>query len=122
MEVVNVDPDEHDSIMAAVSHMPHMVAYTLMNTVASMKTEHFDDVLPFAAGGLRDITRIAGSDPVMWRDICLMNRDQLLALIDRFKANLDQLREAIEQGQGETMQSAFSHALENRRRLAGTNE
>jgi cyclohexadieny/prephenate dehydrogenase len=92
--VERVSPEVHDDVMAAVSHLPHVAAYSLAGTVRSLG----DAVLGVSGGGLRDTTRIAGSDPVMWRDIFLANRDALLPLVDRFVDDVRALRRLIERG------------------------
>ena len=109
MSVVCMDPDTHDTLMAGVSHLPHMVAYALIHTVTGLSSNDHDAVA-YSAGGFRDFTRIAASDPTMWRDICLTNREPLLAMIDRFSGSLAELREAIEGADGEAMQELFAAA------------
>ena len=109
MSVVCMDPDTHDTLMAGVSHLPHMVAYALIHTVTGLSSNDHDAVA-YSAGGFRDFTRIAASDPTMWRDICLANRKPLLAMIDRFSGSLDELREAIEGADGEALQELFAAA------------
>ncbi len=122
MEVICMDPFEHDRVLGAVSHLPHVVAYALMNAVADVKTPNYDSVLGFSGGGLRDITRIASGDPVMWRDIALANREQVLALIDEFEGALAELKGLIERREGVGLEAAFSRANENRTKLVGANE
>ena len=97
-----------------------MVAYALMNTVGSVRTPSHDQVLSLSAGGLRDITRIASSDPVMWRDICLANRDHILDLIGRFEATLEEIRTQVERGDGEALQASFENANGHRSTLVET--
>lgn len=109
MSVVCMDPDTHDTLMAGVSHLPHMVAYALIHTVTGLSSNDHDAVA-YSAGGFRDFTRIAASDPTMWRDICLANRKPLLAMIDRFSGSLAELREAIEGADGEALQELFAAA------------
>ncbi len=109
MSVVCMDPDTHDTLMAGVSHLPHMVAYALIHTVTGLSCNDHDAVA-YSAGGFRDFTRIAASDPTMWRDICLANRKPLLAMIDRFSGSLDELREAIEGADVEALQELFAAA------------
>jgi prephenate dehydrogenase len=115
-EVVTMTPAEHDRILAATSHLPHMLAYTLIQTFGALPER--ERLERFAAGGFRDLTRIAGSDAVMWRDIALANRDALLAMIDGFEAQLGTLRNAIEAGDGEALQRFFAEARALRRGLA----
>jgi prephenate dehydrogenase len=94
-EVCSMEPGHHDRIFAEISHLPHAVAYALVHAVGSADAEG-ENVLSFSAGGFRDFTRIASSDPVMWRDIALMNREALLASIDGFSASLAELRRRID--------------------------
>lgn len=101
-----MDPLTHDRIFAAVSHLPHMVAYTLVHAVAGSAEEE-ENILAFSAGGFRDFTRIASSDPVMWRDIALMNRGPLLDLLDRYADDLDRLRQRVEAGDGPWLEQFF---------------
>jgi prephenate dehydrogenase len=107
MDVTSLSPDEHDFIFGAVSHLPHIVAYALMNTLGALKTQNDHEVITFSGTGLKDITRIASSNPVMWRDICLSNRDHSLDLIDRFLVKLNEIRSIIEKGDGQGLESKF---------------
>ncbi len=92
--VVCMDGDEHDEVLAAVSHLPHIIAYSMVNSL--LEREGFEEtILSFAAGGFKDFTRIAASHPEMWRDIALMNKDKLLSAINLFQDYLDELKEAI---------------------------
>ncbi len=104
--VVCLNCDEHDEILAAVSHLPHMVAYGMVNCLLTI--EGFEEnIFSFSAGGFKDFTRIAGSDPAMWRDIALMNREKLLSMIERFQSYLEELKEAIEQKDSEKLFAEF---------------
>ncbi|HIJ96139.1 MAG TPA: prephenate dehydrogenase/arogenate dehydrogenase family protein [Desulfuromonadales bacterium] len=94
-EVCSMEPGHHDRIFAEISHLPHAVAYALVHAVGSADAEG-ENVLSFSAGGFKDFTRIASSDPVMWRDIALMNREALLNSIDGFSASLAELRRRID--------------------------
>ena len=107
MKVISLTTDEHDFIFGAVSHLPHIVAYALMNTLGTLKTPGNRDVTAFSGAGLKDITRIASSDPVMWRDICLSNRNHSLDLIDRFQNKLEKIRNTIEKGDGQELKKEF---------------
>ena len=107
MNVISLTTDEHDFIFGAVSHLPHIVAYALMNTLGSLKTQGNRNVTAFSGAGLKDITRIASSDPVMWRDICLSNRNHSLDLIDRFQNKLEKIRNTIEKGDGQELKKEF---------------
>ena len=119
MRVSSMGVDEHDYIFGAVSHMPHMVVYALMNTLGSLKSDNHDQVTSFSGAGLKDITRIASGDPVMWRDICLSNRDSVLHCIDRFQETLSHIRDKIDRGEGESLVREFKTANKHRLDLVG---
>ncbi|HET7597282.1 MAG TPA: prephenate dehydrogenase/arogenate dehydrogenase family protein [Burkholderiales bacterium] len=99
---------EHDDVLAAVSHLPHVVAFALMNALAQRADA--PQVLRHSGGGLRDTVRIAGSSPEMWRDVCLANRDALLAALDGYTAELTRCRTAIEHGDGAALEAMFERA------------
>lgn len=121
MQTLAMDAHEHDIVFGALSHLPHVIAYALMNTVANVKTENYGDILSMSGGGLRDITRIASSDPVMWRDICLKNKQPVVTLINQFQEALDNIKTLIEQDQADALQEAFADANVHRGKLAETN-
>ncbi|MCV6603938.1 MAG: prephenate dehydrogenase/arogenate dehydrogenase family protein, partial [Porticoccaceae bacterium] len=103
---------EHDEVLAATSHLPHMVAFSLVDTLAGMRENR--EIFRYAAGGFRDFTRIASSDPVMWHDIAKANREALVAVIDRLSGNLNTLRDAIDTDDGEHLLGVFTRAREAR--------
>ncbi|MGD2064423.1 MAG: prephenate dehydrogenase/arogenate dehydrogenase family protein [Nitrospirota bacterium] len=105
--VIFMDGADHDGLFAAVSHLPHVVAYALAATVLAHDGERRRG---FAGAGFRDTTRIARSSPEMWRDICLLNRDAVLQEIDRFRATLEELRAALAAGDGDALLAAFTAA------------
>ena len=107
-EVLSMDVARHDEVLAATSHLPHMLAFSLVDTLA--REEENLDIFRYAAGGFRDFTRIAGSDPTMWHDVCLANKEPLLRQLDRFTAGLARLRTAIEEGDGDMMLGTFTRA------------
>lgn len=107
-EVVEMDVAHHDEVLAATSHLPHVLAYALVDTLVGMDAS--EEIFRFAAGGFRDFTRIASSDPAMWRDICIANRTALLMVLERFRAELSSLTAAIEAANGEHIVSVFSRA------------
>ncbi|MFT5481439.1 MAG: cyclohexadieny/prephenate dehydrogenase [Halieaceae bacterium] len=111
-EVLQMGVEEHDAILAATSHLPHVLAYALVDGLAG--SAHSENIFRFAAGGFRDFTRIASSDPVMWRDIALANREQLLGAVDQFGHHLGRLRNAIEQSDGAALQDIFERAKQSR--------
>jgi len=104
--------EEHDRIFAAVSHLPHLLSFALVNEIASR--ENAAELLDFAAGGFRDFTRIAASSPEMWRDVALQNRDALLAELDRYGARLAVFRELIEKGEGAGLERLMAEARATR--------
>lgn len=115
-EVVEMSVAQHDTVLAATSHLPHALAYTLVDALASDPAS--DEIFRCAAGGFRDFTRIASSDPVMWRDIALANSGALLAAIDTFSEHLAQLREAVARGDGAQLEATFGRAKAARDRFA----
>jgi len=121
MQTITMDAHEHDTVFGALSHLPHVVAYALMNTVANVKTESHGDILSMSGGGLKDITRIASSDPVMWRDICLKNKLPVVTLINQFQSALENIKTLIEQDQAEALQETFADANLHRGKLVETN-
>jgi prephenate dehydrogenase len=105
----------HDEVFATVSHLPHLVAYALMDTV--LATERGEERLRFSAGGLRDFTRVAGSDPAMWRDIFLMNRESVLRVLAGYQQALERLAAAIRDGDGEALMDRLLQARAAREEL-----
>jgi prephenate dehydrogenase len=112
--VDEMNPAHHDTVLAATSHLPHVLAFALVDSLTRLGES--DEIFRYAAGGFRDFTRIASSDPVMWRDICLANGDAILQMIDRFSADLQQLADAVRQHDGETLQAVFASAKQARDR------
>ncbi len=108
-------PDHHDRILAITSHLPHLIAYTIVGTVADLEEHQKTEVLRFSAGGFTDFTRIAGSDPVMWRDIFLHNKDAVLEMLGRFTEDLSALQRAIRWEDGDTLEQLFTRTREVRR-------
>jgi len=108
---------EHDSVLAAVSHLPHVLAYALVDQVA--RNRNAKRLFSYAAGGFRDFTRIASSHPEMWRDICLANRKALLAELGRYEGELGRVRRLLERGDARALEVLFSGAREARNRWIG---
>jgi len=111
--VVEMDPAIHDTVLAAVSHLPHMIAYSLVNTVADIDDRmggKGGDILAYSAGGFRDFTRIASSSPGMWSDICAMNRDAIVGVIEDFQKTLEELRRSIEACDTERIIKSFERS------------
>jgi len=107
-EVAEMSVAHHDEVLAATSHLPHMLAFGLVDALARMKEN--DEIFRYAAGGFRDFTRIASSSPVMWRDICLANREALSRMLERFAIEMTDLADAIRRGDGEQLLEIFSRA------------
>ena len=106
--------EDHDRVLAATSHLPHMLAFTLVDMLAAASDA--DDIFTFAAGGFRDFTRIASSSPEMWRDVALTNREALLTMCENFSVRLDHLMQALRDGDGATLERSFQRAKEARSR------
>lgn len=106
--VIDMGVQHHDQVLAATSHLPHMLAFTLVESLARMDDRA--EIFRYAAGGFRDFTRIASSDPVMWRDICLLNREPLLAVIEHFQQDLTTLTQAINKADGADIKARFQRA------------
>jgi prephenate dehydrogenase len=115
-QVVQMTVERHDKVLAATSHLPHVLAYTLVDSLSS--SDASEDIFRCAAGGFRDFTRIASSDPVMWRDIALANKTALLESIDVFSEHLSRLRSAVEHDDAEELMSTFSRAKRSRDEFA----
>jgi len=112
-EVVIMDTEKHDRVVAAISHLPHMVAYALVNAVDGY--DRFEEsILRYSAGGFRDFTRIASSDPAMWRDIALMNREAVIEMMDHFALYLGRLRELVATADGPGLERFFRESKESR--------
>ena len=103
-----MDAKDHDRILAAISHLPHLVAYALVNTIGDIDED--DNLLSLAGGGFKDFTRIASSDPVMWRDICLLNKDNLLEIISQFQGSIERLKRYIKKEKGTKLEDEFNKA------------
>ena len=110
--VERLEVDHHDRVLAATSHLPHMLAFTLVHHLSGLN-EH-EEIFRFAAGGFRDFTRIASSDPVMWRDICLANGDMLIDLIEQYQKELGQLVDAVRLTDGNVLLQLFDKAKSER--------
>jgi len=114
-KVILMDMVKHDKILAAVSHLPHIVAFSLINAIIGMK--NYKDKLSYSAGGLKDFTRVAASHPIMWRDISLMNRDNILNCIAYFQSSLEEIKRAVTEGDSERLLSEFEESRKARRHI-----
>jgi cyclohexadieny/prephenate dehydrogenase len=108
-------PDHHDMVLAITSHLPHLIAYTIVGTADELEGVTQSEVLKFSAGGFRDFTRIAASDPVMWRDVFLTNKDAVLEMLGTFNEDLAKLTRAIRRGDGEALFEHFARTRAIRR-------
>jgi len=115
MTVECMDAHHHDRVLAITSHLPHLIAFAIVGTATGMEDDTKREVIKFCAGGFRDFTRIAASDPVMWRDIFITNKDAVLDILGRFNDDLTQLQDAIKSGDGQTLEDWFQSAREIRR-------
>jgi len=106
--IMRMDPDEHDAVLAAVSHLPHLLAFSLVHDVA--RRENAAQLFSFAAGGFRDFTRIASSHPEMWRDICIANRDRLLDELKAYSSKLGSVQKLLEAGDAAGLERLFAEA------------
>ncbi len=110
-----MDAEHHDMVLAITSHIPHLIAYNIVGTVADLEDRTKRETIKYAAGGFRDFTRIAASDPVMWRDVFLNNKDAVLEMLGRFTEDLAALQRAIRWDDGETLERMFARTREIRR-------
>jgi cyclohexadieny/prephenate dehydrogenase len=106
--VETMAPDHHDLVLAVTSHLPHLIAYTIVGTADELQTVTRSEVLKFSAGGFRDFTRIAASDPTMWRDVFLANKDAVLEMLGRFNEDISLLTKAIRKDDGEALYEHFA--------------
>ena len=117
MKVVTMEAEHHDLVLAITSHVPHLIAYTIVGTATDLEDTLKSEVIKFSAGGFRDFTRIAASDPVMWRDIFLNNREAVLEMLQRFSEDLTALQRAIRWGEGKQLEDLFTRTRAIRRSI-----
>jgi len=116
-KTITMKPKDHDSIMAITSHIPHLIAYNIVGTASELEENIKSEVIKFSASGFRDFTRIASSDPVMWRDIMLSNKDEIISLLDKFNNDLKQIIDAIKKDNGEFLVKKFQKTREIRKKI-----
>jgi prephenate dehydrogenase len=116
-DIEYLDIEHHDKVLAATSHLPHMLAYALVHHLSNLN-EH-EEIFRYAAGGFRDFTRIASSDPVMWRDVCIANGDAVVELIEQYQGELDRVAAAIKEGDADGLLRLFGRAKSERDSLIG---
>jgi cyclohexadieny/prephenate dehydrogenase len=114
-KVEAMDSQHHDLVLAITSHVPHLIAYNIVGTADDLQTVTESEVIKFSAGGFRDFTRIAASDPTMWRDVFLNNRDAVLEMLTRFNEDLSALQRAIRWGDGDALFNLFTRTRDIRR-------
>jgi prephenate dehydrogenase len=114
-QVTVMDAGHHDAVLAATSHLPHIMAFALVELLGHKDEQ--SEIFQYAAGGFRDFTRIASSDPTMWRDICLANKNEILPLIQQLKAELDKLEHLLDTNDGEQLFNTFTYAGKSRKRF-----
>jgi cyclohexadieny/prephenate dehydrogenase len=117
MRVETMDAAHHDRVLAITSHVPHLIAYTIVDTVSELETHLQGEVIKFAASGFRDFTRVAASDPVMWRDVFLNNRDAVLEMMGRLHEDIGLMQKAIRNGDGKTLHKVFTRSRRIRRSI-----
>lgn len=122
--VDRMDPEHHDLVLAITSHVPHLIAYNIVGTAADLEEVTKSEVIKYSAAGFRDFTRIAASDPVMWRDVFLNNREAVLEMLGRFTEDLTALQRAVRRGDGQGLQDLFTRTRAIRRGIidAGQDE
>ncbi|MBF0124878.1 MAG: prephenate dehydrogenase/arogenate dehydrogenase family protein [Magnetococcales bacterium] len=121
-QVETMAADHHDRVLAATSHLPHLMAYNVVKTLSDLEQDIQAEVFRYAASGFRDFTRIASSDPTMWRDICLENRDAISEILQRFRRDLDELLALVSQGDATALHAMFSRSRDTRERVLRENK
>ncbi|HEX4180389.1 MAG TPA: prephenate/arogenate dehydrogenase family protein [Caulobacteraceae bacterium] len=117
-----MDERHHDLVLAVTSHLPHLIAYNIVGTAADLEEVTEGEVMKYSAGGFRDFTRIAASDPVMWRDVFLLNKDAVLEILGRFTEDLQALSRAIRWGEGDKLEALFARTREIRRGIVAAGQ
>ena len=116
-KIITMKSKDHDSIMAITSHIPHLIAYNIVGTASELEEDIKSEVIKFSASGFRDFTRIASSDPVMWRDIMLSNKDEIISLFEKFNNDLKQILDAIKKDDGDFLLKKFKKTREIREKI-----
>ncbi len=117
MRVETMTHEHHDTVLAITSHLPHLIAYTIVGTATDVEENLKAEIIKFSASGFRDFTRIAASDPVMWRDVFLSNREAVLEMLQRFTEDLTALQRAIRWGEGDKLEALFTRTRAIRRSI-----
>lgn len=121
-DVEFMDPDHHDQVMAMTSHLPHLIAYTIVGTATDLEKSLMNEVIKYSAGGFRDFTRIAASDPTMWRDVFLNNKEAVLEMLQRFNEDLTALQRAIRWDEADELFNFFTKTRAIRRGVIDANQ
>jgi cyclohexadieny/prephenate dehydrogenase len=116
-QVEEMTPEHHDLVLAVTSHLPHLIAYTIVGTASDLEEVTRSEVIKYSAGGFRDFTRIAASDPTMWRDVFIANKDAVLEMLQRFSEDLTALQRAIRWGDGDALFELFTRTRAVRRSI-----
>ena len=116
-DVETMTPQHHDLVLAVTSHLPHLIAYTIVGPASDLEDVTQSEVIKFSAGGFRDFTRIAASDPIMWRDVFLANKEAVLEMLQRFSEDISRLQRAIRWGDGEQLFDHFTKTRAIRRSI-----
>ncbi|MEO1703081.1 MAG: prephenate/arogenate dehydrogenase family protein [Pseudomonadota bacterium] len=116
-DIETMDPAHHDQVLALVSHLPQLVSYNIVATASEFEDVAQADVIKYSASGFRDFTRLASSDPVMWRDVCLHNKSAILEMLARFSEDLSSLRAAVRRGDGEALKALFTKTRDIRQSI-----
>ena len=114
MKIETMDADHHDRVLAMTSHIPQLIAYSIVATASELETHLKDEVIKYSAAGFRDFTRLAGSDPIMWRDVYSMNKDAVLEMLGRFTEELSTLQKAIRNNDKKFLERTFTSTKEIR--------
>jgi len=117
-----MDPEHHDKVLAITSHLPQLIAYCIVDTATNLETDLQSEVIKFSASGFQDFTRLAASDPVMWRDVCLKNRTAVLDVLSQFTEDLTAMRRSIRRGEGDHLQEIFTRTRAIRREVIAANK
>lgn len=112
-----MDPERHDRVLAITSHLPQLIAYNIVGTADDLEADTKTEVIKYSASGFRDFTRLAASDPIMWRDVCLHNRDAIDEMLTRFSEDLSALQKAVQQGDAGTLETLFTRTRKIRREV-----
>ena len=117
MTVENMSAEHHDRVLAMTSHIPQLIAYSIVATSTELESKIKKEVIKYSAAGFRDFTRLAGSDPIMWRDIYMLNKDAVLEMLGRFSEDLSSLQKAIRNSDSNFLEKMFSETREVRKQI-----